>query len=72
MAPSYADVAASYLRRHILPRFGAVNLSEITSHSIDAWAITLKDQLSPVMANRCLAVLRVMLREALRQGLITA
>ena len=71
VAPSYADVARSYLSRHILPRFGSEHLGSITSHSIDAWAMSLKDQLSPATANRCLAILRVMLREATRQGLIT-
>ena len=34
--------------------------------------MTLKDHLSPATANRCLAVLRIMLREAQRQGLIVA
>jgi integrase len=70
VARSYADVARSYLARHILPRFGSERLDGITSHSIDAWATGLKDQLSPATANRCLAILRVLLREAERQGLI--
>jgi hypothetical protein len=47
VAPSYADVARSYLTRHILPRFGSEHLGGITAHSIDAWAMSLKDQLSP-------------------------
>lgn len=72
VAPSYADVAKSYLPRHILLRFGSERLGGITSRSIDAWALHLKDQLSPATANRCLAVLRVMLREAERQGLIAS
>ena len=72
VAPSYADVARSYLSRHILPRFGLQHLDGITAHSIDVWTMSLKDQLTPATANRCLAILRVMLREAERQGLIAA
>ena len=47
VAPSYADVARSYLSRHILPRFGSERLGGITSHSIDAWALGLKGKVSP-------------------------
>ena len=72
VAPSYADEARSYLTRHILPQFGLEHIDGITPPSIDAWALGLKDQLSPAAANRCLAVLRVMLREAERQGLIAS
>lgn len=70
VAPSYADVARSYLSRHIAPHFGSQRLDKITPQFIESWEMNLKERISPATANRCLAVLRTMLREAKRQGLI--
>jgi len=70
ISPSYAAVANSYLARHILPHFGDTHLDGISPQNIESWATNLKDKVSPATANRCLAVLRTMLREAKRRGLI--
>lgn len=50
LAPSYAAVAASYLRRHLLPHFGSVNLDKITAPMIDAWAMINSHQPPPIAA----------------------
>lgn len=58
------------LSRHILPRFGSERLDKITPQLIESWEMNLKERISPATANRCLAVLQTMMREAKRQGLI--
>jgi hypothetical protein len=46
VAPSYADVAKSYLSRHILPHFGQAHLDRITPQSIESWSMNLRERVA--------------------------
>jgi integrase len=59
------------LERHVLPTFKDLRLEDITVPSIESWMDSLLDSgLSPKRVNNITSCLRVMLREAKRQGLL--
>jgi integrase len=69
---TYADTAAGYVRRHLIPAFGDRKINEIRHSHIEGWVLALyqEGKVSPTSVNRYLSVLRIMLREAFEQGLI--
>ncbi len=66
--------ANGYLRNYILPRFGAYNLTGITSLAIENWFLNLYkkngDPLSNDTKNRILQTLTYILEEARRRGFV--
>ena len=58
----------SRLRTHILPRFGEVRLPDITTKDVQALHNKLVATRAPATANRCLSLLRRMLRLAVDWG----
>lgn len=72
------DVAASTLLRdasrrdtHLIPRWGAVKLIDITEHDVRAWAVKLiRDGRSPATAQRCVHLLSASLRAAVRARIL--
>jgi integrase len=69
---SYAEYQRGLLVRHILPTLATQRIEQITPAEIEHWLVTTKKQVSPVIANRALTVLKIMLSEAVRQGIITS
>jgi integrase len=68
-----ATTAHSYdhtLRLHILPRIGAMKLSDLTPDVVKAMYSALRSDVSPSMVARCHAVLRVMLNLAVEEHFI--
>ena len=68
---SYAEQQRAVLERHILPFFGSLQLRFITPEDVEEWLLTLRNRFSEATANRSLTVLKIMLKEAKRQGLTT-
>ena len=67
----YADECRAKLKKHILPRFGARYLSDVTTLDVDRWVETLRSAgLAASTVNQTLSVLSVMLKEAVRRGLL--
>jgi len=58
----------SRLRTHILPRFGSTRLSDITTKDVQAFHNKVVATRAPATANRCLSLLRRMLRLAVDWG----
>ncbi len=68
---SYADAMNTYLNRHVLQHFKDKQLSAITGRTVEAWLFRLQDSgLSPTTANHCLSCLKLILKQAVRQGLL--
>lgn len=68
---TYTDDMRAALVRYVLPTFQDQHLDAITVPAIEKWMDTLLDSgLSPKRVNNITSCLRVMLREAKRQGLI--
>lgn len=69
---TYAYVQRLNLERHILPTFGNIKINSITSGKIEKWLFSLSEEkkLSNKTANNSLSILRTMLKEALRKGII--
>jgi len=69
---SSRDVAASTLKRdasrrdaHLLPKWGGVELANITEHDVRAWAVRLiREGRSPATAQRCVHLLSASLKSA--------
>ncbi len=71
ISESYAKTARRTLEKHILPRFSRLPLKSITTYDIEKWQDSFKDKgLSNATAKLALAILRVMLNEAVRRNLI--
>jgi hypothetical protein len=61
----------SALVNHVLPTFNDLKLEDITVPSIESWMDALLDSgLSPKRVNNITSCMRVMLKEAKRQGLL--
>lgn len=60
------------LENHLIPYFGQKKITSITFNDVRKWMFYLCDEkgLNPATANRCLAVLKVMLKQAVRMGYI--
>lgn len=67
---SYARVRRSYLTKYLIPRFGALRLTEIAPAMIEEWLMGLMDAgtLTPATCNRCLGTLHIMLAQAVKMG----
>ena len=70
----YADIARGYLRKHIIPTFNKMKLTEIQARHIEEWRMKLLEDrgLSAKTVNNVYAVLRKMLNEAERLDYIQA
>lgn len=64
----------SALAAHLLPFFGAIDLNRIDRHRCDAFRKTLfvSHQLAPRTINGLIAILRLILRRAIQDGVMTA
>lgn len=67
---SYAEYQRSKLTHHILPPLGSFRLDELTPADVERWLVQTKRNSTAANANRVLVVLKVMLKEAVRRGLI--
>jgi integrase len=73
LSPGYAYACRNSLQKHLLPFFANVKLQKITPQLIEQWLDIMKEKnLSPGSINRCLMVLRIMLKEAFRLELISS
>jgi integrase len=69
----YRNVRRSYLKNHILPRFGNVLLGKLSTNMIESWVMGLrKGKLSPTTINHALRTLKIMTAEAVRLGQLAA
>lgn len=67
----YAEVQRGFLLNHVLPEFEKVKLSGIKPYHIEKWLMRLKEEgLSSTSIGHCYGVLRLMLGEAKRLGMI--
>jgi hypothetical protein len=67
----YAEVQRGFLVNHVLPEFKGMKLSGIKPYLIEKWLMRLRQEgLSPTSVQHCYGVLRLMLGEAKRLGLI--
>ena len=62
---------ASYMRRHVLPRFGALPLSRITRQDVQEWVNDLSTKLAPATVHGCHRLLSGVFREAVEARLIS-
>jgi integrase len=70
---SYANTAKGVLKNYIMPVFGNKNLHDISSYHIENWLDSFSDKgLSNATARLSLAILKVMLKEAVRRELISS
>ena len=72
MSRGYADICAINLRKYILPVFGKRPLSSLKPAEMERWVLSLGKEagISAATVNRVYTAFRVMLREAVRLGLI--
>jgi len=71
MSDSYARLGRGILERDILPFFGKKRVDRITTHDIDLWMVSYVERgRSGLTANRNFGILRIMLSQAVRKGLI--
>jgi integrase len=61
-----------YLRRHILPSFGAQVLDEVTAADVQSWVRSLNNSLAPASVRVITAHLRSLFNEAVRDGKVSA
>ena len=67
----YAEEQRRKLTLHILPALGAFRLDELTQADIESWVVRTKSSSTAANANRVLVVLKIMLKEAVRRGVIS-
>ncbi len=60
--PGTMKVNRNYLRSKILPRFGGMNIADITSKDVQCWFVSL--HVTPVAADRSMPILSVIMRQA--------
>jgi hypothetical protein len=65
---TYAEQQSGLLHNHILPSFSNIPISRINGEIIEDWLLNLAERTSPATANRSLAVLKVIFKEAVRLG----
>jgi integrase len=71
LTATYLVVMHGHLANHVLPYFEDKRLAGITSRQIESWILTLRrEKLSPSTINHALRCLKIMLKEATRQGII--
>lgn len=66
---AWSQINRSRLKRYILPYFGDMILTKIMRSDIENWFLGLKD-LSVTSKNQLLRLLRIMLKEAVRTGVL--
>lgn len=71
LTATYLVVMRGHLQNHVLPCFRDRRLAQITPRQIEEWLLALRrGKLSPSTINHALRCLKVMLKEATRQGVI--
>jgi integrase len=71
LVETYLVVMRGHLANYVLPYFKDKRLTQITSRQIEDWLLKLRrGKLSPATINHALRCLKVMLKEAARQGII--
>jgi integrase len=71
LTATYLVVMRGHLENHVLPTFRDLRLAQITPRQIELWLLTLRrGKLSPSTINHALRCLKIMLKEATRQGVI--
>ncbi len=72
LSKRYCETNRRALNRHILPYFSKIPLSKISTMMIDTWILKLKDEkgLSNKTINNVGSILSIMLKEAVRKGLL--
>jgi len=72
LSPTYVANSRILLTKHILPFFGKMYLTRISTNDIENWIIHLKDnaKLSDSTLKNCYSLLRLMLNEAERLDMI--
>ncbi len=72
VSKGYLDISESYTRVHLLPAWGAWNVSELTARRLDAWVVELHKggKLAPATINKILQTLRTILERAVEDGRI--
>lgn len=73
MTKATLTVRRTALVKHILPYFGKKAVSLITHAQVNQWLLNLpeKDEISRTTANATLVAFRMVMQEAIRQGIIT-
>jgi integrase len=66
------EIADANTKNHLIPMWGDMNLSTLTMAKIDSWIIQLhgRKSLNPATINKLLQTLRIILTEAVKDGLI--
>lgn len=71
LTATYLVVMRGHLENHLLPYFRDHKITQITPRQIEQWLMALRrGKLSPSTINHALRCLKVMLKEATRQGII--
>ncbi len=71
LTATYLVVMHGHLENHVKPFFEDKRLAQITSRQIEEWLLKLRrEKLSPSTINHALRCLKVMLKEAARNGII--
>jgi integrase len=66
------EIAEANTKNHLIPMWGHMKLSKLTMGKIDSWVIQLhgRNSLKPPTINKLLQTLRIILTEAVKEGLI--
>ena len=71
LTATYLVVMKGHLQNHVLPYFKDKRITQITPRNIEEWLLALRrGKLSPSTINHALRCLKVILKEATRQGLL--
>ena len=72
LTTTYLVVMRGHLANHVLPYFKEKRLAQIKPRQIEDWILGMREEkLSPATINHALRCLKVMLKEALRQGIVS-
>ncbi len=72
ISQAYARARRSYLTRYLIPRFGALRLTEIKPAMIEDWLMGMMDEgrLTTATCNRVLGTLHIMLAQAVKMDFL--
>jgi integrase len=71
LTATYLVVMRGHLENHLLPYFRDHKITQITPRQIERWLLALRrGKLSPSTINHALRCLKIMLKEAARQGVV--
>ena len=72
LSRNYADSGMTNLKLHILPYFGKMRLETIESYDVEKWLLVFATKgIANQTANLNLTILKVMMGDAVRRGLLT-